>query len=459
MSRKILRVLWIFLGAGVMRPAGAQELERALSVEREVQRLAGERVFWPGWEPLSIPLAVFTGEKTYLFRHPSPPAGFSGLEGVGSNVFVTDGRHPEVTSNSSAEIGGTSTATLVADGPRASRSANELAAVALHEAFHVYQRRRHPGWAGNEGDVFRYPTEDGRLLGLRRLESAALRRALGAADAAGTACWTRTALGFRRERFAGMDPAFPAYERLTELNEGLATYIQELARGKTTIEIPAAELPSTEFRARIYVIGPALAFLLDRLRPGWQAALEADDKQFLDPMLESAVSGETQKGAAPCTLGADEVAEIQRTAQADAAAVAAMRIERRKTFDARPGWRVVIETAEGKPLWPQGFDPLNVELIEGGVLHTRFLKLGNDAGELQAIDEAGVDVEALTEAAGAHPLFNGVRRVVATGFAKPEIRTEGEQVTISAPGFKAQFKKASVQVTGMEALVRLGPPR
>lgn len=458
MSRKLFLVLLIAVGASSTRPAGAQETERAIAVEREVQRLAGERVFWPGWEPLSIPLAVFTGEKTYLFRHPSPPAGFSRLEGAGANVFVMDGRHPEVTSNTSVDIGGTATATLIADGPR-DRSANELAAVALHEAFHVYQRSRHPGWAGNEADIFRYPTDNARLLGLRRLESAALRRALGAADTKGAACWTRTALGFRRERFAGMDPAFPTYERLTELNEGLATYIQNLARGRTTIEIPAAGFPAAEFRARIYAVGPALAFLLDRLRPGWQAALETDDKQVLDQMLEAAVSGEPPKGAAPCALGADEVAEIQRTAQADAAAVITARGERRKAFDARPGWRVVIQAAEGQPLWPQGFDPMNVESVEGGVLHTRLLKLGNDAGELQAIDEAGVDVEALTEGAGAHPLFNGVRRVVATGFAKPEIRTEGEQVIVSTPGFKAQFKKASVQVNGSEVLVRLEPPR
>lgn len=451
MQRKLFTVLLIALAAST---AGAQERERALAVEREVERLAAARVFWPGWEPLSIPLAVFTGEKTYLFRHPSPPEGFSLLGGRWSNVFVMEGRHPEVTSNTSADIGGLVTATLMADGPRVALSANELAAVALHEAFHVHQRSRHRGWAGNEGDVFRYPAEDGRLLGLRRLESAALRRALGAADNAGTVCWTRTALGYRRERFAGMDPAFPTYERLTELNEGLATYIQELARGKTTIEIPAAEFPPTEFRARIYVIGPALAFLLDRLRPGWQATLEADDQQFLDQMLESAVAGESPKGAAPCALGADEVAEIQRTAQADAAAVATARVARRKAFDARSGWRVVVQAAEGKPLWPQGFDPLNVERVEGGVLHTRFLKLGNDAGDLQVIDEAGVDVEALTEGAGAHPLFNGVRRVVATGFAKPEIRTEGEQVVISTPGFKAQFKKANVQVNGSEVLVR-----
>jgi len=167
----------IAFGSSPTRFAMAQDQERALSVEREVERLAGQRMLWPGFDPLTIPLAVYTGERTYLFRHPSPPEGFSAVAGTQPGIFACQGRHPAVTANSSAEIGGTVTATLLADGPRANRSPGDLAATAIHEAFHVYQRRRHPGWSGNEGDVFLYPTDDARLLGLRRLESAAWRRA------------------------------------------------------------------------------------------------------------------------------------------------------------------------------------------------------------------------------------------------------------------------------------------
>ena len=52
----------------------------------------------------------------------------------------------------------------------------------------------------------------------------------------------------------------------------------------------------------------------------------------------------------------------------------------------------------------------HVERVDGGILHTRFLRLGNDGATIEAVDGAA-DLEAFTEAAGAHPLFNGVRRV------------------------------------------------
>jgi hypothetical protein len=445
----------IALGMCAPELAAAQDPERALAVEREVERLAAQRVLWPGYDPLAIPLAVFTGERTYLFRHPKPPEGFSPVAGSRPTAFAFQGRHPAVTSNTSAEIGGNVSATLLVDRPGAGTSTTDLAAVALHEAFHVYQRQHHTSWSGNEGDLFLYPTDDVRLLGLRRLESEALRRALDARDTAGAACWARLVLGYRRERFAAMDSAFSRYERRTELNEGLAAYIQLIAAGKATVEIPATEFPPAKVRDRTYVSGPALAFLLDRLRPGWQAALEADDKQYLDRMLESALG---QKPA-PCALAADEIERIEKTAKADVAAVIAARGERRNAFDARPGWRVAVEAAPGKPLWPQGFDPLNVERVEGGILHTRFVRLGNDAGDLEAIDEAGADLEAITEGVGPHPLFNGVRRITIAGLAKPVTTTELGKVTVRAPGFTAQFKNAGLEVKGTEVLVRLESPK
>ncbi|HEX6941078.1 MAG TPA: hypothetical protein VF158_16795, partial [Longimicrobiales bacterium] len=262
----------------VAPPAVAQDAERALAIAREVERVAADRTLWPGFDPLAIPLAIYAGGRTYLFRHPTPPEGFAPLVGAEPEATVFEGRHPSVVGNTSAGIGGVMTATLLADAaPGESRGVRELAAVALHEAFHVFQRARHPGWVGNEGDMLLYPVDDARLLALRRRESAALRRALAAADDGSAACWTRLALEARRERFAAMDSAFSTYERLTELNEGLATYLQLRAAGRTTVEVPATGFPPAAVRDRIYAIGPALAFLLDRFRPGWQATLEDDD--------------------------------------------------------------------------------------------------------------------------------------------------------------------------------------
>ena len=402
----------------------------APDIEKEVQRIAGSRTLWPGFEPLSIPLAIYDGEKTWLFRHPSPPEGFSP---------TWPGRHPSVNSNTSEEIGGRTTATLMADRP-----GSEPAAVALHEAFHVFQRTRHPGWQANEADLFLYPFDDDRLLSRRRMESEALRRAL--ADPGSASCWASRFLSFRRERMT--DPKAAAYERGTELNEGLAQYIQYLAAGRTP-EIPIEEFPATEVRHRIYTTGPAMAFILDRLRPGWQAALEADDKQHLEDLF----AGIEAKGG--CGFTPAETERFEKTAKEDASAIRTGRTTRRKEFDSRSGWRVIVQAAEGKPLWPQGFDPLNVEMVDGGLLHTRFLQLGNDAGKIEAIDGTGIDIDSLTEGIGPHPLFNGVRRAAIAGLAKPEIKSEGGKIEIEAPGLSLRFENARVEVRGNEAMVQI----
>jgi hypothetical protein len=291
---------------------------------------------------------------------------------------------------------------------------------------------------------------------LRRLESAALQRAVSAESVEASACWSRTMLDLRRERFEVTDSLYTAYERLTELNEGLAAYVQLLAGGATTVTIPGAEFRPGQFRERIYVTGPALAFVLDRVRPGWPQALEANDALFLDQLLETALPRSDAPG---CVLPADEVAGIDSAVGRDMAELHHLRAVRRQALDARPGWRVVIHAAEGQPLWPQGFDPLNVEAIEGGFLHSRFLRLGNDAGSLQAIDEAGVDLEAMTEGVGPHPLFHGIRRVIVAGIPKPETHTEGTAIELRTAGFTARFTHASLTTTGTTITVHVAPRR
>lgn len=434
----------------------SDERTRAFEIERAIERIAREVDLWPGYEPLTVPLAVFTGESTYLFRHPAPPEGFTAIPGDAGHVF--DGRYPAVTANSSAEVGGMSTATLLAAGARADLSSTEQAAVALHEAFHVYQRAHHPGWSANEGDLLLYPVADSRLLALRRLESVALGHALDAESPATSACWARRALEYRTRRFALMESAFADYERRSELNEGLAAYVQLRAAGHSTVEIPAAGFPAAAVRERSYVVGPALAILLDRLRPGWQAELESSDDAVLDHMLESAAAPDAAASDEPCEIEPAATADLERTATADAAAVLAQRRDRRTAFDARGGWRVVVEAPPEEPLWPQGFDPLNFARVDGGVLHTRFLHLGNDQGELQAIDEKAADIEALTEAVGPHPLFNGVRRVTVAGLSEPEVTSAEDGVTIAAPGLTARFARARVRTDGMEVRVVVGEP-
>jgi hypothetical protein len=423
----------LLLTAWLAPPAAEREL--ALQIAREQERLARAQSLWPGFEPLRIPLAVYTGAATWLFRHPAPPPGF---EPEADGVAVFPGRHPAATANSSADLGGVSTATLLADGERGAQGAAVLAAVALHEAFHVDQRRRHPSWQGDEGQMLVYPSADAPLLSLRRQETEALRRALSAPDGALARCWAGRAMAARRARFASLGDALAAYEQGNELNEGLATYVQTRARGGKVATLPAEDFPPDGVRHRAYAVGPALALLLDRLAPGWPRRLEADDRQPLDALL-TAAAAEPEA----CAFTAAEIARFGEVALADIEAMARRRAERRQAFDGTPGWRLVVESAA--PLWPQGFDPLNLDHVAGGLLHTRMLKLGNDAGVLQVVDGPGADLSAVTEAAGDHPLFNGVRRATVVGLAQPVVQRNERGVAIQAPGLDVEFAGATLE--------------
>lgn len=423
----------------------------AAAIEQEVERLAAERAgneaLWPGFDPLAIPLAVYDGERTLLFRHPAPPQGFTPVAGAAPGSFAWKGRHEAVTANTNSEIGGVPTATLLVDRAQPGGSLPKLAAVAIHEGFHVYQRERHPGWIGNEVDLLVYPIDSSDLLAFRRLETEALRRALAADDVAVAACWARRALVFRGERYARMDSTFAAYERGTELNEGLATYVEMRAAGRRAVDLPETGFGPAEVRHRAYATGPALALLLDRFKPGWPATLEANDQQTLDEMLKEALGA----GNA-CAFEDAAVAGAEEKARADIEVLAAEREQKLTAFEGKPGWRVVVESGGSEPLWPQGFDPLNVDRIEPErVIHTRFLRLGNDAGKLEVMN-----AEALTDGAGSHPLFHGIRLVVVTGLVKPEVSEADGMVRVRAAGLTLEFKGASITRSGEVITVRVG---
>lgn len=425
-------------------PVTAQAIERAIpSMSRDAQ---GEPL-WPGFEPTSIPLAVFDGERTWLFRYPKPLAPF---EAAADGVMSTPGRIPEITANTSAEVGGIATGTLMLK-QDAGRSIEAWAAIAIHEAFHVFQRKRHPGWIGNEVDLFTYPVEDAPRLGIRRLETSALARALAAADDTQAACWTRAALALRSERYSGMDANHAAYERGTELNEGLANYVQLRAAGgsRATFALPADEFPAAQVRQRAYATGAALALLLDRFAPAWRDRFEADDAQTLDGALAKAVPA--SGAAAACGFSADERGVAVLKASQDIAALVAGRAKLLGEFQARAGWTIVVDATAAKPLWPQGFDPLNVERIDGHrILHTRFSKFGNDAGAIETIGAMS-----LSEGIGTHPLFQGVQRVVVSGVGKPTIVEADGITTLTVDGVVARFKGARLEMREREVHLRL----
>ncbi len=450
---RIAKILLLALAAGAgnlaAEPSNA-EFERAQAIEQEVRRLAAHHKFWPHYDPVAIPLAIYTGEATYLFRHPAPGSDFEPVAPSMAPVYRYPGRHPAVTSNSSADIDGQATATLLAESSRG--SVPTLAAVALHEGFHVFQRARHPGWVANEGELFLYPYSDPDQLSWRRQETELLRRAVSAENDVDRACWSRAGLEARARRFAELDPRFQAYEIGNEWNEGLAQYVQLRALGDSHLDFPEAGFDATALRTRFYTVGPALGLLLDQLRPGWKEVLEADDTRPLHELLTEAVAE-----ADPCALSATEVEVLEHRARRDARKVSQDRETRRAKFDADPGLRLVLVAAPETPLWPQGFDPLNVEVVDGGLLHSRMLKLGNDHGSVTAVDGEGIDLTLLTVAAGEHPLFNGVQRVEILGVAEFEPKQAGDRIELVGSGLQAEFEPARIETTESTVTVVLLP--
>jgi hypothetical protein len=417
------------------------------AVVAEVERLAAQDL-WPGFDPRAVPVAIFDGERTLLFRHPAPPEGFRPVPDR-PGVWVYPGRQPSVTANTSVDLGGVQTATLMP--PAGSESVAQRAGLLIHESFHVFQRERRPTWTANEAELFSYPVDHPELLALRRLETEALRRALAAAEAERSACWARQALEARRERFAALPAGSVGYERGSELNEGLATYVEYRATGAPAeAALPDGEFPPEALRQRSYWSGLALARLLDRFYAGWREALMRSDDGTLDALLASALETRVN-GSALCTFTPAERQGIHATAQRDVDLLRTRRVEQRRDFLEQAGWRLIV-VAPGMPLFPQGFDPLNVQTVaDGEVLHTRFLKLGNPAGTVEMLGRA-----ALTEAAGAHPLFNGVRTLHLTGFAvEPAVSEANGVVTVQAEGLQAEVRGATVEWSGQTITVRL----
>jgi hypothetical protein len=427
-------ILLAFLAAlATLAPLRAQPPKvTATAVLAEFDHLAALPL-WPDFDPRKTPLAIYDGERTILVRHPSPPAEFK-KEG---EIWTFAGKYPVLRANTSTELGGVTTATLLLD-PARPRTAREWASVMIHETFHVFQRQHHPPWAGNEAELFVYPMDDAGPLAARRLETEAFRRALAAKEPQAAVCWTGRALDERRERFAKLPAGAVGYERGTELNEGLANFVENLSLGKTGgPDLPASEYGAEEVRARAYPIGFAQAALLDRFDPSWRRTLEAGSAASLDELLARAVAG---KPATPCGFTPEETAAAGERARGDVLRLAKSRQESRAAFLGRPGWWLEISSA--KPLWPQGFDPLNVTLVaKGEILHRRWVKLGNDDSTLEVLDR-----ESLTQGAGEHPLFNGVKDLQVTGLpAEPKVRQDGEFLVIEAAGVTARLKGGKVE--------------
>ena len=447
-------------------------------LEDDLHRMLAGVDLWPGYDPLKIPLAVYDGHDTWLLRHPAPPKEFRPRPG---GLLACEGRHAAVVANSSALIGNVRTVTLlietgpaganptgksgvengrpVSDGAGTDRTEadttgwSRLPALVAREGFHVFQSDTGRDWGADESGLIVCPDDDPDLLARARLEVEMLRRSLASPDSAEAIGWARHAVSFRLGRLGSMNPDAIAYERGIENRDGTAAYVGARALRRTGPEFPSEPFGANELRRRTRLTGSAWAFLLDRFRPGWREGFGADPSRFLDDDARRVVM--ILPASPECRVRMEEVDGAVEAAGRDVAALQESRARLVARLAASRSWRLVIESAVRTPLWPEGFDADHVILLDGGsLLHTRFLRLSTEAGSFVVLGDS-----TLTEAAGKHPLYDGIRRATVYNLAEePRVKVAGDGVTLDMETVTADFRAAEVVRGDHEIRIQVGTP-
>ncbi len=420
---------------------------------------AGARHVWPGFNPAELPIALFDGHRTLLLRHPSPPSGFAPLPGR-PGVFVMPGRHPAVVGNSTREIGGLRTATVVAT---PALEVDRFVLACIEEVFHVFWLRRHTNFRPNEMARYAYPVKDFRNLQHILAEDEALARALEAEDRPRAAGWAAAAIRIRRERHTRLSDDDRAFEIGLEMMEGTANYAARVAVGQKS-EATAARLrserPVDQIRWRFYESGTAICFLLDRFQPDWKARIDRELERTTADLLEAATA---RLEVQPAAFSAVEVLRFEERAARGIASLSARQQAVREDLLGRSGPRIVVEVeAEGEPLRVTRFDPINLLVLDGGeVVHPNYVTLTCPNGTIELTNPgfargSFAGTVGLTRAAGRHPLRDGIRMVTVAGLkGAPRVDRRDGRLTLEADGVRITLQGADLRTEGETLRVSL----
>jgi len=193
------------------------DLTAALKMVRGLSSTARPGTLWPEFQPADVPLVVWDGTQTMLFQSAAAPGADWQAAPQG---WTLPWRHPALVADTAVTLeGGMAAAALLLTG-LPTMTTPELAALIVHESFHVYQFTHRPErWQANEFAVFGYPLT-APVLAARRLETLALNAALEAAQ--GWQGHAAEALHWRTRRFSHLNAAQVELERGLERLDGLA---------------------------------------------------------------------------------------------------------------------------------------------------------------------------------------------------------------------------------------------
>ncbi len=403
---------------------------------------------WPNYDPMEIPVAIYDGEKTYLIRHSSPPEDFEPLAGH-EGVFVCEGRYSSIVANTSTDINGILTSvcmTSIGSG----KSVEQFVSTIVHESFHVFQKEYYGNWNVNEASTFTYPSTNAEIWELRKEIMIVLKHAINSPRDVDAIGWAIYVLELRDRRFNLMNEETRNYDRGMELLEGTARYVQFKSLNKLEENcFEEMEFLPTDARRPSYSVGCAFAVLLDRFMPDWKDEFTTENRPFLDDMLKTAIHNLDYDSK---SLGKKELKILRKSAKKEVAAVVKDRENMLDEFLDKPGWTFILEPGKDNPLWPNGFDPMNVVCIdEVQTLHNRFVKLGNSFASIETMDH-----QALTFASAEHPIFTGISKVVVTGLEnKPVIIEDGDLRIVETEKMKAVFKEPTIITQEQYQIVRI----
>jgi len=323
------------LAAAACAQPNPADLARMAEVERLLEAYAP--AVWPGWSAQA--LLVRHGPVEYLVAHPSPPEGFARLDGVeagGYPVYVLHGHLTPAPIATSWPVGDAwAVAIPVLDEFQSAIDAalgpgvvtlddGSYVRALVHETFHAFQMNTYGGpgrlpradESVDERAVLaaleRVPTLDERQRQQGRTLAGALTAPAGPEGDAEAVAAARAFLALR-EAWRDEAPAGTrALERQVEWVEGLARYadvtlMRRAARdgfppGPGLPPMPTADAVWTEFlgqlrdpasipgglRDRLYVLGAAQGFALDRLAPGWRERALPGGETAEDLLAEAA---------------------------------------------------------------------------------------------------------------------------------------------------------------------------
>jgi hypothetical protein len=451
-THRLLASALILASVAVARPArGQAPAPDAFALLRAIDE-ADARQAWPGFRLADWPIAVWDGTETLLFHHPSPPSEFRPLPDR-PGVLAAAGHYAAVAGNSTVDIGGVRTATIIAT-PGSPQESTLLAYV--EELFHVFWLRRHANFRPNEMARYAYPMKDASNLRRLLAEDEALARALDRADGPQAGAWAAAALRVRHERDAQLTADDRAFETGLEMMEGTANYVARLVVGLTPAETATrlrAARPADQLRWRYYDSGAAICLLLDRLEPGWKARIDREAERTTVGLLEAAVS---RAGARPAAFTAAEMSRFESAASTSIAELSARQARVRAELQDRGGPRVEIAMAGGRPpLGVTRFDPINLLVLDAGeVVHPRYVTLSSPDGTVEVTNPAYTrgsfaGTVVLTRPAGSHPLAQGIRALTIVGLrSTPKVERREGRVSVQAEGVSIALRDAEIRTEG-----------